>query len=85
MAVRKMTASEVRADFGENVNRVAYTNDTIVIEKRKRPMAVLISWEHFGVFEALLNRFEDEFDTEILMKRRGEETVSLEEMLKRLE
>jgi prevent-host-death family protein len=55
-------ASEARDVFSELVSRVAYTHERVVIERRHKPMAALISVEEFELFERLLEDYEDRLD-----------------------
>ena len=76
---------ELRTNLGEHVDRVTHTDEVIVIARRNKPRAVLISWERYQAFERALDLFEDEFDRELIEKRMGDESVSFADMLERME
>lgn len=45
--VKTISTAEARASFGDVVNRVFYTKEPVVVEKKGRPVAVIISPELF--------------------------------------
>ncbi len=55
-------ASEARDIFSDLVSRVAYARERVVIERRRKPVAALISMEELGLFERLLQEHEDQLD-----------------------
>jgi prevent-host-death family protein len=55
-------ASEARDVFSDLVSRVAYAHERIVIERRQKPVAALISMEELELFERLLEEHEDRLD-----------------------
>ena len=63
---RTASASEIRRDFAERVNRVAYTDESVVIERRGRPLAALISYKAYRMFQAFMDSIQDEMDAEAL-------------------
>ena len=72
---RTMTLSEARESFSELVNRVKYTGDRVIINKHGKKAAAIISSEDLSLLEALIERYEDEFDLEevkrILKEEKG--------------
>jgi prevent-host-death family protein len=51
--VTRMSTKEARANFGELLGRVQYTQEPVIVEKEGKPLAVVISPEQF---EALQQR-----------------------------
>lgn len=47
MPTRRMSAKEARANFGDLLGLVYYTKEPVVIEKKGRPFAVVISPEQY--------------------------------------
>jgi len=56
MAVRKMSAREARANFSELLGLVYYTKEPVVVERKGKPFAVLISPDQYAVLEKELER-----------------------------
>ena len=54
----RLNASEVRSDFAEILNRVAYGGERIVLHRRGKNVAALVPLEDF----ALLEKLEDNID-----------------------
>lgn len=76
-----MKVVDVRNNLADALNRVAYAGERIVLERRGKGVAALVSMEDLE----LLQRIEDEADIKAArkaMKEKGE--VSLEEYKKRL-
>jgi len=46
----RMSAREARANFGDLLGRVFYTREPVIIEKKGRPFAVVISPEDYEAF-----------------------------------
>lgn len=64
-AVEKtMGSSEAREAFPDLVARAAYANERVVIERRGKPMAALISVDELRLYERLLSDYEDRMDAE---------------------
>lgn len=47
MPARRMSAREARANFGDLLGMVFYTREPVIIEKKGRPFAVVISPEQY--------------------------------------
>ena len=76
-----MNIVDVRNNLADALNRVAYAGERIVLERRGKGVAALVSIEDLET----LQRIEDEADIKAArkaMKEKGE--VSLEEIKKRL-
>jgi prevent-host-death family protein len=63
----RISASELRRDTAEALNRVAYARDRIVLHRRDKDVAVLISMEDY----ALLRDLEDRADLEAIRKSKA--------------
>ncbi len=72
---------EIRGNLAETVNRVAYGGERIVLERRGKGVAALVSMEDLDVIEAM----EDEADLRAALKARKEKgRVSLADIKARL-
>lgn len=82
----RLSVSEFRKDTSEILNRVAYQGSRIVLQRRNKDVAVLVSLEDAAVLEELENRR----DVEVLRRAKkefeesGEPAIPLEEAAKRL-
>jgi prevent-host-death family protein len=47
MSPRRMSAREARANFGDLLGMVHYTKEPVIVEKKGRPFAVVISLEDY--------------------------------------
>jgi prevent-host-death family protein len=54
--------SEARESFAELVNRAAYGHERVLVARRGRPIAAIVPIEDVE----LLERFEDQFDVELV-------------------
>ncbi len=73
----RLTASAVREEFSETLNRVAYKGERIVLERRGKDVAALVPVEDL----VLLERLEDRMDLEVARKALEEPgSVSLGEL-----
>lgn len=70
---RTLGSSEARDAFPELVARAAYAHERVVIERRGRPMAALISVEELRLFERLLEEYERRTDTEAALTTLADE------------
>ena len=72
---------DVRNTFSDYLNRASYQGQRIVIERRGKPVAALVSLEDLE----LLNALEDRADVKAAKKARKEKgEVTLEEIKARL-
>ena len=77
----RLTASALRENLGDALNRVAYKGERIVLERHGRDVAALVSLEDL----ALLNELEDRIDVETARAALAEPgSVPWEEVKKRL-
>ena len=56
MVVRRMSSKEARANFSELLGSVYYTKEPVIVEKKGKPYAVLISPEQFARLEQVRER-----------------------------
>jgi antitoxin Phd len=66
--ISKITTADARKNFADIVNNVAYGKDTIVLTRRGKELAALISIEDLK----LLQRIEEDFDIEEAWKNKDE-------------
>jgi prevent-host-death family protein len=60
--MKRLNAAEVRKDLSEALNQVAYAKEQIVIHRRGKDVAALISMEDFRLLQSLKERFLKEED-----------------------
>lgn len=65
----RIAATKAREEFSETLNRVAYGQERIILERRGKGIAAVIPIEDLELLEAL----EDQADVEIARKRLAEE------------
>lgn len=70
---RTIGSSEAREAFSDLVARAAYTHERVVIERRGKPMAALISVSELRLFERLLEEYERRSDTEAALAALADE------------
>jgi prevent-host-death family protein len=58
----KMSVADARQKFSDTLNRVVYRNERIVLQRRGKDIAALISLEELRLFEILLEKQEDRTD-----------------------
>ena len=73
----RMSASESRANLSDAINRVAYGGERVVLVRRDKAVAVLVSVEDAAFLEELGDRLDLKAARKAL-KERG--TLSLEEL-----
>ncbi len=54
-SMKHVAASEVRESFAETLNQVAYQGERVVMHRRGKPVAALVSLEDLATLEALEN------------------------------
>jgi prevent-host-death family protein len=82
----RLAAAKVRQDFAEAVNRVAYGRERIVLHRRGKDLAALISLEDLALLEKLEDRLDAEEAEKILAesKAKGAKPVRWEKAKKAL-
>jgi len=53
MLTRRISAKEARNNFSDLLGQVRYNGDPVIVEKKGRPFAVLISPEDFARFQTI--------------------------------
>jgi len=54
----RLAASEAREHFADVLNRVAYGGDRVVVERRGKEMAAIVSLDDLKVLEAIEDRLD---------------------------
>jgi antitoxin Phd len=60
----RLTAREIRRNLSDALNRVAYKGERIVLERRGKDVAALVSMEDLALFDRLVHEAEDRLDLE---------------------
>jgi prevent-host-death family protein len=82
----EMSVKTIRDNLADAINRVAYAGERVVLTRKRKGVAALVSMEDL----AALQRLEDEADVKAArkalaeMKRKGERPIPLAEIKKRL-
>jgi prevent-host-death family protein len=56
--IRTATVSELRRELSDLVSHITYFDEGVVIERRGRPVAALISYQTYQILQSLLIREE---------------------------
>ena len=75
----RLTASQVREDFADTLNRVAYGGERVILCRRRKDVAALVSVQDLE----LLRQIEDRLDNEAA-DRAASEGVSPQEVERRM-
>jgi prevent-host-death family protein len=81
LTMKTVSLADAKAKLSEVVNSAEYKHERIVIEKRNKPVAVVIGYEEYKKLETLEDMYESKLLEESL--KRGD-FVSLDEAAKRL-
>ena len=65
---KRVSASKARDEFAEIINRVAYGGETVLVHRRRKPVAAIIPIDD----PKLLERIEDELDIRAARRARKE-------------
>ena len=65
---KRVSASKARDEFAEIINRVAYGGETVLVHRRKKPVAAIIPIDD----PELLERIEEELDIRAARRARKE-------------
>jgi prevent-host-death family protein len=77
LVMTRLSASAVREEFSETLNRVAYKGERIVLERRGKDVAALVPIEDLELLEEL----EDRMDLDAARKALKEQgSISLDEL-----
>lgn len=81
----RTSLSEARQNLPELANRASYKGERIVLERRGKPVAVLISVEDLALLEHLEDQadYDEAVRVEREARKRGEEPIPLEEVKRR--
>jgi prevent-host-death family protein len=82
----EMGVAEIRNNMADALNRVAYQGERIVLERRGKGVAALVSMDDLALLEALEDREDVKAARKVLaeMKRKAEQPVSLEAVKREL-
>ncbi len=59
-----VTATEVRKDFSEFINRVAYGKERLIVKRREKKLAAVIPMEEYRLLEQAMETKLDRLDRE---------------------
>lgn len=84
--MESVNIGEVRERLADLVNRVAYSKDRIVLKRRGKDIAVIVSMEDLALLEELEDRLDAEEAQKALQEFResGEEAIPLDEIKREL-
>lgn len=78
----RLGASEAREHFGNILNRVAFGKERVVVERRGKDLAAIVSMDDLMLLEALEDQADLRAALEAMAEVEKEGTVSLDEALK---
>ena len=68
----RIPVSEFKNEIAETLNRVAYSGDSVALQRHGKDVAVIISVKKYELLERMLERMEDEEDVKDAIKAREE-------------
>lgn len=80
-----ITASKVRKDFSDTVNRVAYAGERVVLQRRGKEIAAVVPIEDLKLLEALEDRMDLADARAALAEAKKKGAKSLQAVLKELD
>jgi prevent-host-death family protein len=84
MSVTKLTVGQVRDQFSDTLNQVAYRGDRIIIERRGKDVAAVVPIEDLELLQLLEDRIDLESARTALSEVEAEGTVSWDELKEEL-
>jgi prevent-host-death family protein len=79
--MKALSLADAKAHFSEVVTNAEHKHERLLIEKRSKPVAVVIGYDDYKKLEAMEDLYESKLLEQSLKKRK---TLSLEEVVKRL-
>src|SRR5260221_8180397 len=85
MSATKMEATKVRRNFAEEMSKVAFGKQRLLIERNGKPLVAVVPMEEFALLEEYVEKLEDRLDLEAYkgakaeMKRTGEKPIPWEQ------
>lgn len=79
-----ITASKVRKDFSDTVNRVAYGRERVVLQRRGKEIAAVVPIEDLKLLEALEDRMDLADARAALLETKKKGAKSLQAVMKEL-
>ncbi len=78
--------AEIRNNMADTLNRVAYQGERVILERRGKGVAAIVSMEDLALLEALEDREDVKAARRVLaeMKRKGEKPVPWEQLKQQL-
>ncbi len=77
-----MGIAEIRNNMADTLNRVAYQGERVILERRGKGVAAIVSMEDLALLEALEDREDVKAARRVLaeMKRKGEQPIPWEQL-----
>jgi prevent-host-death family protein len=80
--MRRLGVIEARRNFAEALNKAAYKGERIIVHRRGKDIAAIVSIEDLGLLEALEDRLDVEETDKILAEMRDKEWIPYEQIRK---
>lgn len=82
----KLGIADIRSNLAEALNRVAYSGERVILERRGKPTAAIVSLDDLAVLEAIEDRDDVIAAKRALaeMRRKGEKPIPWERVKKQL-
>ena len=78
------TISDVRKNLSETLNIVQYNHERVILQRRGKPVAVIVPIEDYETLEELEDRYDVEEAEKILANSTKEDFIPLKEVIKEL-
>lgn len=85
MTTSTITTIEAKEDFSELINRVAHSKERVILTRRDKEVAVLISMEDFELLQASQNKSDLQDAVESLKDVRHYGAITLEQLKAEIE
>lgn len=84
MQATRLTVGQVRDQFADALNQVAYRGDRIIIERRGKDIAAVVPMEDLELLEAFEDRIDLEKARAVLLEVETEGTIPFEQVKREL-
>lgn len=84
MTTTHVSTIEAKEEFSELINRVAHNNERIVLTRRDKNVAALISWDDFLLLQKIQSQTDLEEAVKALQDARAHGTINLDDLKKEI-
>lgn len=80
MSITVINTADAKEQFADLVNRVVHSKEKIILTRRGKEIAVIISYEDFNVLQECQNKHHLHEATEALKEARSNGTITLDQL-----